>query len=60
MAMKIEELEERVKRLTAQSAALISVLKVTAALDGRPILYDERWSLFQDNLTKELRAVGLE
>ena len=53
------ELEEKVIRLTAQSAALIAVLQKALAGDGEPILNHARWEMYQRYLNLELAAKGL-
>jgi hypothetical protein len=57
---QLKTLSERTDRLLCQSVALISVLKDTRGGDGNPILNPEHWEMFQQRLTLELKAKGLD
>jgi hypothetical protein len=57
---ELKTLREQSDRLLCHSVALISVLKDAQSGDGKPILNHERWEKFQQRLTLELKAKGLD
>ena len=55
-----KKIMELIRRLQAQNAALISVLRETPAVDERPILDFARWERYQQFMDAELSKYGLE